>query len=271
MPPRNQPTAISLFTGAGGMDVGFSSAGYQILWANDIDPVACETYRRNHSSPIECANLAENLDLLNEFVGADVIFGGPPCQGFSVAGKMDPTDLRSQLLWTYLDAVERIQPQAFVCENVKALGTLEKWKPVREKFLSRARSLGYRCSFVVLNASHFGVPQGRERVFFIGTKKHRLPDLPVFLRRFCSLSPTVREAIKDLGPAGSSKNKRVCRAKVTLAAKPVMRRTAYAGMLFNGNRHSKHLKPQLDLERSHVGAMTGGQRFQLWPWPMHQA
>ncbi len=216
------------------MDVGFMSAGYKVLWANDLDPVACETYKLNHASPIICASLAENLELVEAFKGADVIFGGPPCQGFSVAGKMNPDDERSQLLWTYLHAVERVRPQAFVCENVKALGTLEKWKPVRDKFLREAHRLGYCCSFTVLNASHYGVPQGRERVFFVGIKDGKLPDLGRFFRKFRCHTPTVREAISSLGRAGSPSNSRICRAKITLAAVPVMRRTAYAGMLFNG-------------------------------------
>lgn len=232
--PTQELSAVSLFSGAGGMDVGFTAAGYRVLWANDLDPVACETYKLNHSSPIVCASLSENLDLLNGFKGADVVFGGPPCQGFSVAGKMNPDDERSQLLWIYLNAVERVQPSAFVCENVKALGTLEKWKPVREKFLREARRLGYRCSFTVLNASHYGVPQGRERVFFIGIRDGKLPDLSRFFLKFRCKTPTVREAIASLGRAGTPKNSRICRAKITLAATPVMRRTAYAGMLFNG-------------------------------------
>ncbi len=109
---------MSLFTGAGGMDVGFEEAGFNVLWANDINKAACQTYERNHSGKIECGPIGDFIESLKAYEGIDLLFGGPPCQGFSVAGKMDSTDSRSQLLWSYFAAVEAIRPQTFVIENV---------------------------------------------------------------------------------------------------------------------------------------------------------
>src|SRR5690242_11119245 len=133
-------TAISLFTGAGGMDVGFKAAGFSVVWANDIHGTACETYRRNHKCEIVCGPLESNLPALKALRGVDLLFGGPPCQGFSVAGKMNPQDARSQLIWKFFDAVEMVRPRAFVCENVKALAALSRWRPVRQQIFARIMS-----------------------------------------------------------------------------------------------------------------------------------
>ena len=228
-------TAVSLFSGAGGMDVGFANAGFNILCANDIDADSCETYQLNSTGTVVInGDLCDHLQDLENFKGVDVIFGGPPCQGFSVAGKMNPADPRSSLLLKFLEVVERLQPKLFVCENVKALATLQKWSHVREEFHRIAYKAGYDCEYIVLNASNFGVPQVRERVFFIGAKKGNLPPLQKFFRALERKSPTIRETIAHLGRAGTQFNSRVCHAKITLAANPVMRRSPYAGMLFNG-------------------------------------
>lgn len=174
---ERQLTAVSLFSGAGGMDCGFEAAGFRILLANELMRDAAETYRQNHpQSTMLCCDLRELLgtDLLSKYVGVDVVFGGPPCQGFSVAGRMDPQDVRSQLIFCFLDAVEQTKPAAFVMENVKALAALKKWDSVRTHFLGRAEQMGYLCVPFVLNAVDYGVPQKRERVFFIGVRQQRL-------------------------------------------------------------------------------------------------
>ncbi len=216
------------------MDIGFLNAGFKILWANDFDPVACETYRNNHSTPIVCGDIDTFIPELSKFKGADVVFGGPPCQGFSVAGKMDPTDPRSKLIWSFLSAVEKIQPRLFVMENVRALGLLDKWSEVRASFVQKAERLGYGCTYTILNASMFGVPQSRERVFFVGIKGRTGLELPQLFDGYSRKAPTVRSVITRLGLAGNPKNARICKAKITLAEKPVMRKSPYAGMMFNG-------------------------------------
>jgi len=227
---------VSLFSGAGGMDVGFTAAGVDIVWANEMDKDAADTYEANHPSALRRGDIRDYLGELKSLHEVDIVFGGPPCQGFSVAGKMDPEDERSTLLWTFLEVVGIVKPMGFVCENVKALGKLKKWRMVRNDFINEAERLGYSCTYVLLNSSAYGVPQKRERVFFIGIrgKTIRRDDL---LARFevKKRSPkSVRETISHLGPAGSQSNRQTCNAKITMAAIPVLRKSPFAGMMFNG-------------------------------------
>ena len=232
--------SISLFTGAGGMDVGFSRAGFDVVWANEINNDACDTYRLNHTGHIECGDIRNFIDKLESHKDIDLVFGGPPCQGFSVAGKMDPNDERSQLIFSFMDVVEKVKPKAFVLENVKALAVLDKWAPVRNSLFERARALGYDfVELVLLNATEYGVPQKRERMFFIGIKgvskiSKNLSGFLGVLEKHKKVASPIKELFNQLGPIGTEKNNKICRAKITLAREPILRRSAYAGMIFNG-------------------------------------
>ena len=235
-------SAVSLFSGAGGMDVGFANAGFDIVFANDIDRDACGTYRLNHNGDIHHGSLLEKKvrDKLNG-LKVDLVFGGPPCQGFSVAGKMNPDDERSHLIHSFFDVVDDLNPKAFVCENVKALAKLSKWEGVRNALLERGRS-SHRTALVVLNASEFGVPQIRERMFLVGLHKDVFPGSDLDFQKFLeagleqqkSKPPTVGEIIRKFGRAGTDDTPRTCAAKITFARSPVMRKSPHAGMLFNG-------------------------------------
>src|SRR3989344_6160955 len=232
--------SISLFTGAGGMDVGFSRAGFDVVWANEINKDACDTYRLNHKGQIDCGDIRDFIDKLDSHKNIDIVFGGPPCQGFSVAGKMDPNDERSKLIFSFFDVVEKVSPKMFVLENVKALAVLEKWAPVRALLFSRAKELGYDFSQIsVLNATEYGVPQKRERMFFVGIKgANKLASsfhgFQPYLNKYKKIASPIRELFYEIGPVGSNKNKMACKAKITLAREPILRKSAYAGMLFNG-------------------------------------
>lgn len=235
----NKLKAVSLFTGAGGMDVGFENAGIEVVFANELVREAAETYNANHPLGIMVNDDINNiLDTMNRFEGVDLVFGGPPCQGFSVAGKMNPDDARSKLIFTYLDVIEKVRPKAFVMENVKALGKLEKWAPVRERYLNRVFKLGYNCVYFILNATEYGVSQKRERVFFIGFKDNGDPFLESRMENLLAAqkhkAPVIRDLLYSLGPAGTDKNPKTCTARITFATNPVMRRSPYAGMYFNG-------------------------------------
>lgn len=231
---------ISLFTGAGGMDVGFSKAGFNVVWANELDEDACNTYSLNHDSEIAQGDLRDYIKKLSNFSDIDVVFGGPPCQGFSVAGKMDPNDERSKLIFSFMDVVEAVKPKAFVLENVKALAVLGKWEPVRKALLERAKSLGFDfAEIVVLNATEYGVPQKRERMFFIGIKGgNKIPagilGMKRYIEKYKKKAPPVKRVLEKLGPVGSENNPSTCKAKITIAKNPILRKSPYAGMLFNG-------------------------------------
>ena len=227
--------AVSLFSGAGGMDVGFEKAG--IDFANEIDKISAQTYSTNHpNTEIVVDDINNIYDRLESYAGTDIVFGGPPCQGFSVIGKMNPEDERSQLIWSFLKVVEIIRPKAFVMENVKALAAISKWRDVREEYIHRAYELGYGCVPFIVNAAEYGTPQKRERVFFIGIRDDYSFEQKMWdnIREQQRKAPVIRELFKDLGPAGTEKNPRTCNAKITFAVRPVIRRIPYDCLMFNG-------------------------------------
>ena len=232
-------TAISLFSGAGGLDVGFEKAGFETVFANEFDHDAAEAWRANRpqfANVMVEGDIHDHIGELAKFKGVDVLFGGPPCQGFSVAGKMDPNDARSQLVWIFMDAVEIVHPKVFVMENVAALGTLDKWKSVRDGIVERGQALGYSVSYKVHHTPDYGVPENRDRIIVIGVS-NEIGDTTRFydkLSLFKSSPMTAREVILTAGEFGTNENPQTCTANVTLASRPVMRRSPYAGMLVNG-------------------------------------
>lgn len=249
--------ALSLFCGAGGMDVGFIDAGFEIVAANEMDKHACDTFRANHpNTKLLEGDIDEFKAELLQFKGLDIVFGGPPCQGFSVAGKMDSDDPRSKLIFSFCSVVEEIKPKGFVMENVKSLGSLAKFAEVRNKLISRFQKAGYTVTMHILNAKEFGVPQSRERVFFIGVKSEFESVTTSNFQRYKKQAPTLREVLIPLGKPGTKKNNHICNAKITLAAKPVLRKSPYAGMLFNGQ--GRPLNP--DGWASTLPASMGGNR-----------
>jgi DNA (cytosine-5)-methyltransferase 1 len=248
---------VSLFAGAGGMDVGVINAGFDVVLASELDAHACNTYRKNHPNTILVeGDIDENLDEIAQLKNIDIVIGGPPCQGFSVAGKMDSSDPRSKLVFSYCDAVERIKPKAFIMENVKALGSLTKFEGIREEFFRRMELAGYQVTMNILNAKDFGVPQSRERVFFIGIKKGFQPITLNHFEPFKKEAITLRQAIVHLGRMGSKNNPNITNAKITLAKKPILRKSPYAGMLFNGQ--GRPLNPEA--WSSTLPASMGGNR-----------
>jgi DNA (cytosine-5)-methyltransferase 1 len=224
-------SAISLYSGAGGLDFGFVRGGFDVRWAIDNDPFAVETYNAN------LAPHAVRGDVLRVDPPAalqpTLVIGGPPCQGFSVIGRMDPNDPRSQHVDHFFDIAAHVRPRAFVMENVKALAASPRWAAVRQRLLDRATDLGYKHSLFVLNAQDFNVPQSRERMFLVGIRG-ALPERPA--ATIADRPPTVRSALERLPRFGEPGNDASCAARVIPANKPVMRPTAHQGsLLFNGS------------------------------------
>lgn len=246
-----KPRLVSFYSGCGGLDFGFKEAGFEPVWANDIDPVSVKTYENLVGPHIWLGDID---DLQAPGKGsAEIVVGGPPCQGFSHAGKMDPNDPRSKHVWKFLEHVERIQPKAFVMENVKALAENQRWAAVREGLIKRAEMMGYETKLHLLNAADFGVPQARERMFLIGVRAGG----PVEIEPTTLGDPvTVRQTLKTLPPYGKPGNDNFCVAKITAAKQPVLRKSPYAGMLFNGAGRPLNLDaPALTLP-----ATMGGNR-----------
>jgi len=237
-------TYVSLYAGAGGMDLGFALAGFRPVWVSELDPYAASTNEstfqrlqasRQHVGQDWELHVGDILGLADDDLpkpgSADLVIGGPPCQGFSVAGKMNPHDHRSQHVFHFMDIVDRVQPRAFVMENVKALFENRRWSLIRERLADRAVELGYEAAFYLCNASHFGAPQARERMLFIGVRDGS-PQAPGATT--AEAPPTLRAALSQLPRIGEPGNDSICRAKVTPAKAPVLRRSPFAGMLLNG-------------------------------------
>lgn len=244
--------AISLFSGAGGMDLGFEKAGFEIIWANDFNKAACETHSQNFKTTIRCGSITD-FDYEKDLPACDLVFGGPPCQGFSVAGKMDPNDPRSKLVFEFQKVVKAKRPRYFVMENVAALARLDKFSDVRRELLDGYANMGYTVRMEVLDSQFYSTPQRRERMIMIGTRDN-LTAIP--FPKPCRKLITARSVLLGFDSAGTGNNMGICKAKITLAKNPVLRESAYAGMLFNG------LGRPIDLDRpcQTLPASMGGNK-----------
>lgn len=235
--PSPPYTVVSLYAGAGGLDQGFVEADFDLLWAIDSDSNAVETYRANIGEHIVHGELPD--DGPPDDLAPDLVIGGPPCQGFSVIGRMNPDDPRSKHVHCFMDVVEQLEPRAFCMENVKALARSDRWEQVRKALVQRAKELEYQVELMVLRASDYGVPQARERMFLIGVRGGS-PLCPVPTTK--GDPPTVRETLASLPQLGEPGNSTTTTAVVVPARKPVMRPSAHRGsLLFNGSGRPLHL------------------------------
>lgn len=160
---------VSLFSGAGGMDLGFIQAGFQVIWANDFFKEAIDTYKKNIGNHIVYGDITM-IDSKDIPDNADVIIGGFPCQGFSIANiRRNMEDQRNFLYKEMLRIIKDKKPKMFVAENVKGLLSMENGK-VFEMIKNDFKNLGYYVESKLLNAAEYGVPQQRERVIIIGNR-----------------------------------------------------------------------------------------------------
>lgn len=159
---------VSLFSGAGGLDLGFKMAGHNIIWANDLYGDAVETYRKNIGDHIVCEDI--NNVSSDEVPDCDIIIGGFPCQGFSVANtKRHVNDERNELYKQLIRIITAKKPKFFLAENVKGLTNLAKGE-VFKMILQDFSDIGYRVKYKILNAADYGVPQTRQRVIIVGVR-----------------------------------------------------------------------------------------------------
>ena len=202
-----RPLAVDLFAGAGGMSLGFEQAGFDVAAAVDSDLIHCAAYRSNFAVTTTIAQSVETLsgDAIREaagLAGKDIacVFGGAPCQGFSMMGRRSLDDPRNRLVLDFVRLAVELQAQTFVFENVKGL-TVGKHRKFLYEIVDAFEAAGYtvRLPWRVLNASQFGVPQHRERLFLIGARdKEWLPEYPASLP---GAAPTCAEALGDLPDA----------------------------------------------------------------------
>jgi len=206
-------TVVSMFSGCGGMDLGFvggfkifgrsyAKLPFKIVWANDINSAACSTYRCNIGKEIHCGDVWSLLGTMPP--EADILVGGFPCQDISVNGKRAGANgSRSGLYRAMVEAIRRIHPKVFVAENVK--GLLLKYNTASlEQVLKDFRSLGYKVHYQLYCAADYGVPQTRERVFIVGTAGDVVPFSPPKPERSAANWMPAKEAIGDLENAKRS-------------------------------------------------------------------
>ena len=176
---------IDLFSGAGGFSLGFDKQGFQNVFSVDIEPSFCATYKHNFENHqlIEkdiCVLSDSEIQYLKEFEEIDVVIGGPPCQGFSIAGNIGRKfvdDPRNRLFKEFVRVVKVIKPNFFVMENVARLYTHNKGE-TRKEIIEDFEKLGYNVDCKILNSADYGVPQVRKRVIFIGTSTNRKIEFP---------------------------------------------------------------------------------------------
>jgi DNA (cytosine-5)-methyltransferase 1 len=160
---------VSLFSGCGGLDLGFKKEGYDLIWANDFDKDICATYSLNLGKHMHCADITKIPE--NEIPECDIVIGGPPCQSFSLVGRRNIEDARGNLVWEFYRVVKRKKPKVFLMENVPGIRSalLPDGKRVLETLISDFEKLGYIVQVYTLNAADYGVPQRRRRVFVVGS------------------------------------------------------------------------------------------------------
>lgn len=214
-----RPIGIDLFAGAGGLSLGFEQAGFDVKSAVEIDPVHCAVHKFNFPNATVISASVEGLSGKNirERAGigdtpVDCVFGGAPCQGFSLIGHRALDDPRNKLVLDFVRIVRELDARTFVFENVKGL-TLGQHKAFLSELVAMFAAANYevRLPWKVLNAGHFGVPQSRERFILMGAKRgYKLPDYPQpktnisgrpVLYPGLPIGPSCQEAIGDLPDA----------------------------------------------------------------------
>lgn len=200
-------TVLDLFSGAGGLSRGFYDANYEVVLGVDFDDMALKTFKANHGNAEAMKLDLFNHDELNKIftyfenknLTLDVLVGGPPCQGFSLAGPRNKDDERNTLYEAMVKTAKKLKPKAIVLENVPGLLTLYDGKGAK-KILSDFQEIGYTMNCQILYAPEYGVPQIRKRVFFVGllnsNDKFEFPKPILTSENFI----TCKDAISDLPP-----------------------------------------------------------------------
>lgn len=216
---RERPIGVDLFAGAGGLSLGFEQAGFDVLAGVEYDPIHAATHEYNFPG---CATICRSVaDIDGDYIRSnskigkrdlDVVFGGAPCQGFSMIGKRALDDPRNRLVYHFVRVVSELNPKYFIFENVRGL-TVGEHKKFLQEIIAEFKAKGYKVqeNYQVLNALNFGVPQDRQRLFLLGARKgHRLPEYPTKTHElagvnldlgFAEKTPTVWVALSDLPEA----------------------------------------------------------------------
>lgn len=198
---KKRMTYIDLFSGSGGFSLGFDNKGFQNIFSIDIEPSFCETYKYNFPNHklIEkdiCQLSDSEIQYLKEVEDVDVVIGGPPCQGFSIAGNIGRKfidDPRNKLFKEFVRVVKVVNPRFFVLENVARLYNHKKGE-TRKEIINDFENLGYKVECKILNSADYGVPQIRKRAIFIGSRLKQNIEFP---KRTAEKYVTVKEVLHN--------------------------------------------------------------------------
>lgn len=248
--------AMELFAGCGGMSLGLKRAGFDIIYANEINPDAVKTYKKNFPDVFVQEGDIKKLNpaLIKKQIGkVDLIAAGTPCQGFSMVGPRSPNDPRNKLFLQLLKFVKTFKPKMFVMENVPGILTTDNGKVI-ERIINSFSRIGYFIQYKILSASEFGVPQDRKRIIIIGTMK-KIPSeklFPVSKRKKVS----VKEALSDLAFLEINEKAIMHRNKPKSSFQSKMRKNTK--MIFNHESCNHSIKIQKRFAQIPVGK-NGGQ------------
>ena len=248
-------TYMDLFAGAGGMSLGFDNAGFKNLLAVEFNKDFAETYKKNfprHNLIVDdIKNVTEQqiYDIIkNEKV--DVIIGGPPCQGFSIAGNIGRNfidDDRNRLFKEFVRFVKIIKPRVFVLENVAAMERHNKGKTIKE-IVSSFKEIGYDIKYKVLNAVNYGVPQERRRIFIVGTLGENNFEYPQEINKIV----TVKDAIDDLPKLENGETSEIPNHTAMKHSAQMLEKMSYVSDGGNRNDIPESLRPKSGDSRKYI-------------------
>ena len=242
---------LDLFCGAGGLSLGLSWGGMEIVCGVDNDKNAIKTFKHNHNDSIVISGDLKDNSVKEQIfdIASDVDFvvGGPPCQGFSQAGWFNPDDRRNFLFLDFLDIISRISPKYFIMENVQGLLWIDKGKAI-QTIISAFKDIGYYITDFVLSAEEYGVPQKRKRVFILGMKENNTLKKPDILCKDASLDlhpeVTAMDAISDLPPISD-------------------RNTTFYDYIYDpSNRYQELMRGNINAEQYYLFLKQGGMSWE---------
>ena len=261
-------TYMDLFAGAGGMSLGFDNAGFKNLLAVEFNKDFAETYKKNfprHNLIVDdIKNVTEQqiYDIIkNEKV--DVIIGGPPCQGFSIAGNIGRNfidDDRNRLFKEFVRFVKIIKPRVFVLENVAAMERHDKGKTIKE-IVSSFKEIGYDIKYKVLNAVNFGVPQERRRIFIVGTLGENNFEYPQEINKIV----TVKDAIDDLPKLENGETSEIPNHTAMKHSAQMLEKMSYVSDGGNRNDIPENLRPIFHYSQNRALTCRELARLQTFP------
>jgi len=206
---KEKPKILSLFSGAGGLDLGFRNADFDICYSVENDKCTFQTYRYNFPKTKHLEDSIINIKKEHITQKIDGIIGGPPCQSWSEAGaQRGINDPRGKLFYEYVRIIDLFKPKFFLAENVQGL-LFTKHSKSFNNIIKKFSNLNYKVDFQLLDAVNFDVPQNRKRVFIIGIRKDLKKDFKFPIGNILKKNLTLKETIWDLRDAIPSKNKNI--------------------------------------------------------------